>query len=93
MNLDIDLRGDAKIEDLRHQIGGLEIKLHIREGDRQLAPQLLDVVRGRRMALLQLQQDLAIIDADRGPVGERQIIDALGQTDIVEDQGEVSVGD
>jgi hypothetical protein len=40
-----------------------------------------------------LQQDLAIIDADRGPGGERQIIDALGQTDIVEDQGEVSVGD
>jgi hypothetical protein len=75
------------------KIRGLKIELHIGEGDRQFAPQLLDILCRRRVAFLQFEQDLAVIDTDRRALGERQIVGALRQPDVVEDESEVLVGD
>ena len=83
---DVDLRRQAEIQDLRHHVGRLEIEDVLRECGRQHLAQFLDVVGGRRVALLQRHQDHAVIDADRRAVGEGQIVGARRQSDIVDDQ-------
>ena len=82
----VDLRRDAEIEDLGHHVGGLEIEYVFRKGSRQHLAQFADISRGRRVALLQRDQDHAVIDADRRAVAERIIVGARRQADIVDDE-------
>ena len=82
----VDLRGQAEIEDLRDDVGRLEIEHDLRKRGRQHLAQLAHVVGGRRVALLERHQDHAVIDADGRAVGECQIVGARRQADIVDDQ-------
>ena len=52
-NLNVDLRRQSEIEDLRDHVGVLEIERHRRKGGRQHLAQPPHVVGGRRVSLLQ----------------------------------------
>ncbi len=82
----VDLRRQPEIEDLGDDIGSLEIEHDVGKRCRQHSPQLAHVVRGRRMAVFERHQDHAVIDPDGRAVGERQVVRARGQPDIVDDQ-------
>src|SRR5262249_41534761 len=49
----VDLRRQSEVEDLRDHVGGLEIEGVGGKGGRQLLAQRADIVRGRRMSLLE----------------------------------------
>ena len=83
---DVDLRRQAEVQDLRHDIGRLEIERILREGLRQHLTQFPDVIGGRPVAVLERHLDDAVIDADGRTVGEGQIIGPRRQSDIVDDQ-------
>ena len=85
----VDLRGKPEIENLGDDVGGLEIEHALRKGRWQRLAQLADVFGGRRVTLLERDQDRAVIDADRRTVGESQIVCARRQSDIVDDQRRV----
>ena len=89
----IDLRRQAEIEDLRDDVGRLEIERHVGKGGGQHLAQLAHVVGGRRVAVFQRHQDHAVIDADGRAVGEGEIVGARRQADIVDDQLAVALGD
>ena len=88
----VDLRRQAEIEDLGDDVGGLEIEGHLGEGGRQHLAQLAHIFGGRRVALLERDQDYAVIDADGRAVGEGQIVGARRQPDIVDDQSRSCFG-
>ena len=83
---DVDLRRQPEVQNLRHDIGGLEVERVFRECGRQHLAQFLDIVGGRLVAFLQRHLDDAVVDADRRAVGESQIIGSRRQPDIVDDQ-------
>src|SRR6266481_2989177 len=56
-------------------------------------PELADVIRGRRVAFLERDEDHAVIDADRRSVGESQVVDARRQADVVDDEFPLLFGD
>ena len=89
----VDLRRQTEIEDLRDDVGGLEIEHDIGKGGRQHLAQLAHVVGGRRVAALQRHHDHPVIGADGRAVGEGEIIGARRQPDIVDDQRAVLIGD
>ena len=78
--------GQAEIQDLRDDVGRLEIEHDIRKRGRKHLAQLAHVVGGRRVALLQRHHDHPVIGADGRAVGEGEIIGACRQPDIVNDQ-------
>ncbi len=88
---DVDLRRQAEIENLRHDVGRLEIEQRVGERGRQHGAQLAHVVRRRRMSLLQRDQDDAVIDADGRAVGEGEVVGARRQADVVDDPVAVAV--
>ena len=83
---DVDLRRQPEVQDLRHDIGGLEIEGVLRERGRQHLAQLPDIIGGRLVAFLERHLDDAVVDADGRAVGEGQIVGAGRQADIVDDQ-------
>ena len=83
---DVDLRRQSEIQNLRDDIGRLEIERVLRECGGQHLTQFLDVVGGRLVALLERHLDDAIVDPDRRAVGECQIVGSRRQSDIVDDQ-------
>ena len=86
---DVDLRRQSEVQNLRHDIGRLEIEHVLRECGGQHLTQFLDIVGGRLVALLERHLDDAIVDPDRRAVGECQIVGSRRQSDIVDDQGAV----
>ena len=72
LHLQVDLHGHAKIEDLRHHVGRLEIEQQIGERLRSSA-QPSDVLFGRTVIGLQRDLDDAVVDADDRIIGEREI--------------------
>jgi len=73
-NFDVHGRRCSEIQNLRHDIRGLEEKLHAREFRRQAAPQFVDVVAGRLSALLfQLHQNFRVRRADGSRVAVSQV--------------------
>ena len=82
----VDLRRQPEIQDLGHHVGRLEIERILGKCRRQHLTQLLDIVGGRRVAVLQRHLDDAVIDADGRTVGECQIVGPRRQADIVDDQ-------
>ena len=88
----IDLCRKAEIEDLRHDVGRLEIEGHLRERGRQDLAQLSHVVGGRGVTLLERHQDHAVVDADGRAVGKGEVIGARRQPDIVHDQLALALG-
>ena len=83
---DVDLRRQSEVQDLRHDIGRLEIEDILRECRGQHLTQFLDVVGRRLVAFLERHLDDAIIDPDRRPIGECQIVGSRRQPDIVDNQ-------
>src|SRR6202158_4931896 len=88
---DVDLRRQSEVQNLRYDIGRLEIEYVLRECGGQYLTQFLDVVGGRLVALLERHVDDAIVDPDRRAVGECQIVASRWQSDIVDDQRAVLV--
>ena len=82
----VDLRRQAEVEDLRHDVGGLEIERDVGERGRQHLAQLANVVGGRRVPLLQRHHDDAVVDADGRAVGEGEVVGARRQADVVDDE-------
>ena len=89
----IDLRRQTEIQDLRDDVGRLEIEHDIGKRGRQHLAQLAHVIGGRRVALLQRHHDHPVIGADGRAVGEGEIIGACRQPDIVDDQRAVGIRD
>src|SRR5260370_24834716 len=86
---DVDLRRQSEIQDLRYDIGRLEIEGVFRECGGQDLTQLLDVSGCRLVALLECYLDDAIVDPDGRAVGECQIVGSRRQSNIVDHQGAV----
>ena len=82
----VDLRRQSEIEDLGGHVGGLEIEGHRREGSRQRFAQPAHVVGGRRVPVLQRDQDHAVVDADGGAVGEGEIVCPLRHANVVDNE-------
>ena len=89
-NLNIDLRRQSEIEDLRDHVSVLEIESHRRKSGRQYLAELPHVAGGRRVSLLQRHQDRAVIDVDGRAVGESEVERTLRHADIINDQVEVA---
>src|ERR1700761_8634534 len=83
---DVDLRRQPEVQDLRHDIGRLEVKYVLRKCGRQHLTQFPDVVGGRLVALLERHQDDPIVYSDGRTVGECPIINPRRQSDIVDDK-------
>ena len=86
---DVDLRRQSEVQNLRYDIGRLEVKHVLRECGGQHLTQFLDIVGGRPVAFLERHLDDAIVDPDRRAVGECQIVGSRRQSDIVDDKGAV----
>ena len=89
----VDLRGKAEVQDLGHDVGRLEIEHDLGKRRRQGLAQLADVVGRRRMAFLERHQDHAVVHADGRAVGEGEIVGPRRQSDVVDDQLAVALGD
>ena len=89
---DVDLRRQAEIEDLRDDVGSLEIEHDIGKRSRQHLAQLAHIVGRRRVTFLQRHHDHPVIGADGRAVGEGEIIGARRKPDIVDDERAVLVG-
>ena len=71
--LNIDRRGQSKIENLRHDIGGLEEELHARKPRWKFAAQLAHVLRRRMMVFrIQRNQNLRIARPNHARTGCRK---------------------
>src|SRR5579864_3930189 len=93
-DLHVDGRGNAEVQNLRHDISGLEEELHAWEMPRQEFPQMPRQV-GCRLMLLRIQcnQNLSITRADR-PVRTIRLVDAgVRQPDIVQNGLQLSLWD
>src|SRR5258708_10748068 len=86
---DVDLRRQSEVQNLRYDIGRLEIECVLWERGGQDLAQFLDVVGGRLVALLERHLYDAIVDPYGRAVGECQIVGSLWQSYIVDDQGAV----
>jgi hypothetical protein len=89
----VDLRREPEIENLRHHVGSLEIKHHLRKRRVERDAQLADVARGWRVPILQRNQDHAVIDPDGRAVGECQVVSPRRQPDVVDDSVPLAFGD
>ena len=91
-HLDIDGRGQSKIENLADDVGGQEIEHQPRKLFRQLGAQQLEVAGGRRMPRFQRDLDVGVGSAD----GARHVVRHIGagqrQTDVVDDGGDLGFG-
>src|SRR5258708_729579 len=86
----IDLRRQSEVQNLRHDIGRLEIERAFGKCSGQHLTQFLDIIGGRLMALLQLDLDNTVVDADRGTIRECQIVSSRRQSDIVDNELAIS---
>ncbi len=82
----VDLRRQSEVQDLRDDVGGLEVESVVGKRRRQDLTQLLDVIRGRFMAVPERDQDHAVIDADGRAVGKGQVVGPRGQSDVVDNE-------
>ena len=82
----VDLRRQSEIEDLGDHVGGLEIEGHRRKGGRQHLAEPAHVVGGRRVPLLERDQDHAVVDVDGRAVGESEVVRPLRHADVVDDE-------
>ena len=89
---DVDLRRQAEIEDLRDDVGRLEIEGRVGEGGGKHLAQLADIVCRRRVAVLQLHLDHAVIGPDGRAVGKGEIIGPRRKPDIVDDEAALVFG-
>src|SRR5579863_3519763 len=90
LDLNVDLRRDAEVEDLGHHVRRLEVEQDLWKILMQLGADLLDVGAGRRVTFLERNEDLPVVDTDRRAVGEGKVIGPRRQADIVENQFEIA---
>ena len=83
---DVDLRRQSEVQNLRHDVGRLEIERAFGKCGGQHLTQFLDIIGGRLVALLQLDLDDTVVDSDRGTVRECQIVGSRRQPDIVDNE-------
>ncbi len=91
LDADVDGGGQAEVEDLAGDVGGLEVEAGVGESGRQPAAQLAHVVGRRRvLALLERHEDLAVRLPEGGAVSEGQV-EGLGRhADVVHDQAHLA---
>jgi hypothetical protein len=83
-DLDVDGRREPEVQDLRHDVGGLEEEDQVREPFAQDRPQLLGVRGGRPVLRLERDQDVAVGSRHERRVAEGQVDAASRQADVVE---------
>src|ERR1700676_3587326 len=88
---DVDLRRQSEVQNLRHDVGRLEIERVFWKCGGQHLTQFLDIIGGRLVAFLQLDLDDTLGDSDRGTVRECPIVGSLRQPDIVDNESPVLV--
>ena len=82
-----------EIQNLVHDVGGLEEELQLRKALWQLAPEIGHMLRRRRVLFIERDKDFAVHRPDRRRVGERDVNSAIGQADIVEDDIDLIIAD
>ena len=81
---DVDRRRLAEVQHLIDDVGRLEEELQLRKALGQLAAQLGDQLCGRRVLLLERDEDFAVHGPDRRRIAQGDVHAAVGQADIVE---------
>src|SRR5262249_7949016 len=92
-HLDIDRGGQAKVQNLSHNIGGLEKERQLWELLRQRLAQLLNVLPGGAVLVLEGHEDLSVPRAHCGIIAKRQIEASPWQADVVQNECQVLRGD
>ncbi len=92
MQLQVDLRRNAEVQNLRNDVRRLEIKQQIREGLVERYSQAFHIIGGWCVSFFERDKDLPVVDADRRPVREGQVIDPGGQSDIVKNEPKILAG-
>ena len=86
-DLNINRRGQSKIENLRHDVGGLEEELHPRKTSRQFAAQPAHVPRGGVMVFrIQRHQNLGVTATNHARTGVGEIDARVGNADVIQDR-------
>src|SRR6185436_888590 len=93
LDLDVDRGRQAKVDDLRHDVGGQEVEGHAGEGLRERPPQGPDVVGGGAMLGLQRDEDVGIGGADDTGRAVHPVDAAVRKSDVVDDHVELAGGD
>ena len=93
LDLHVDRRRQAEVDDLRDDVGRQEIERHAGELRRQPFPERADVVGGGPVAGLQRHQDVGVGGADDAGGAVHPVDGAVGQPDVVEDHVELAGGD
>src|SRR6202051_1942656 len=88
---DVDLRRQSEVQNLRHDVGRLEIERNFGKYGGQHLTQFLEIIGGWLVALLQLDLDDTVVDSNRGTVRECQIVGPRRQPDIVDNEPAVLV--
>src|ERR1700687_812403 len=87
--LDVDRGRKAEIQDLAHDVRRKKRKIHAGKLFSQLQTQIVDILFGRPMSRVQRDQNVGVRGTGRGGVAVRKIDAAVGQTNIVNNGGEV----
>ncbi len=86
VDLDVDRRRHAEVQDLRDDVGRQEVERHAGKSARQVAADRRDVIRGRPVIGLERDHDVGVRGADGARGRVRQVDGAVGQADVVEDR-------
>ncbi len=90
---DVDLRRQPEVKNLGRHVGGLEIEGIGWKCGREHFTELADIVGCRRVSFLQRHQDHAVIDVDGRSIGEGEIVHALRNADVVDDEVAIALRD
>ena len=90
-HLDVDLRQGAEVQDLRDDVGGLEIGHDVGKALSDRLAQALGVARHRTVALLQVDEHLPVVVGDEGAVREREVVVVRRQAEIDEDLADLAL--
>lgn len=88
----VDLRRQSEVQDLRDDVGGLEVERVFGKSRRQDLTQLPDVVRSRLMAPPQRDQNDTVVDADGRAIREGQVVRPCGQSNVVDNERAILLG-
>ena len=83
-HLEVNRRGQPEVERLPHDVGRLEEKCELRKLLPQARAQVANVVPRGMVLLVQRYQDLAVKLPDRSRIAVREVLAAVGESDVVE---------
>ena len=85
-DLDVDRRRQAEVEDLRDDVGGLEVERHAREALGQRHPQRALIADRRPVVLAKRDEHLRVLTADVVGLDEREVVRGRDADVVVDDR-------